>query len=233
MAPFSPLPAGYCPRSPKPMLVRSHPHLFGQITFRQLDTSIPHISHNTPSFTCNNDSKSWMTCLALSCLFVVLWLAALPDLPRSQVDMVLPELDLDEGAGMALMWVYDVPKPMIGYGRDITQFPRKRDDTPSLEASTPPVQPTPTSSVAAITSVSTHVTKQEPTPTSFSAHDYAGQPAAEKTDWPNSDESVASSTTSEDLVSTPSIQTPAERGSKEVRRSRIRRDPNARRLVPA
>jgi hypothetical protein len=75
-----------------------------------------------------------MACLALSCFLVVVWLAALPEgSGRSMAAMERDEImstrgfhDLGDGIGAGLLWLYDEPTPMVGYGTDKVR--RQADD---------------------------------------------------------------------------------------------------------
>lgn len=65
-----------------------------------------------------------MACLALSCFLVVVWLAALPEgsgpsiaaVEREQLMAARGLYDVGDGMGAGLLWVYDEPTPIVGYG---------------------------------------------------------------------------------------------------------------------
>lgn len=249
MAPFSPLPAGFSPRSPKPP--HSHPrpysrpfsHIFGQTLPSQTHSR----AYPSPEIICGPESKGWMACLALSCFIVVVWLAALPNVPKTvQVDMVFPDLDLlDQGGGLGLMWAYQEPTPIAGYGKAL---PKREMDSPptslpslaNLPISTIPSQ---RSGSSALATSRHHIPferdEQRPTPvpsstasptstassSMFSAPAYAKEPSAATTDEDDTDTPDDSANGSGSSQSSSSDGKPSSSSSEkpqERRRSRLR-----------
>jgi len=244
MAPFSPLPFGFQPRSPKPQHHRPFRHIFGQTIPRSsLSISAP------MPIVCGPEPKGWMACLAVCCFLVVVWLAALPT-PTTPMDIsFLGEEygDLGDATGLGLWWSQQSSKGAVqdtrgaAYGPEDgphytrIYIPVVTDLVKRAEATlTTPVTPKNGANSSGPTPMppvgkDRLAPSPSPTPsshsTTFDAPPQAEKPSAEKTgggDWDIAEWSSSPEAAEKAMIA--KIVRSSKLGGRDMRRSRARRN---------